>query len=572
MGESDRVQIDTLLATAPPGRTEQRIAIAAIVLSIICLFAMAPFARIPLTQVPAFIPAYEAALAVNDLITAVLLFGQFRRTRRLSLLAIASGYLFDALVVVLHALSFPGVFSPTGLLGAGVQTTAWLYVFWHGAFPGFILLYALIAGTRWEMWARSRDGAVLLAVVGVTLLAAAFGLVSTIGAGILPDIIVQGDYSRMISLGISPAILVLTAVAIAAMWRRRRATVLDMWLFAVLWVWLCDVSLSAVVGSARYDLGWYGGRLFGLFAASFVLCALLFDASKLYGRLEQALATAEAQNAELVRSRADLARVQRLEAVGQLTGGIAHDFNNLLTAILGALEMISRRPGDHDRVTRLADNAAKAANRGARLVRQLMTFARQQALRPEVLNPNSIVLEFEAMTGLAAGTPVAVTLRLDQAIHPVFVDATEFQAALLNLVTNARERDAGRRRVADRDAEHKAGGGRPAGQPRCPTRRLRHGGGDGFRQRHGSRHAGPGVRAVLHHQSRRRGHGPRPQSRVWLREKREGRGHDRIRAGPGHDGPAVSPPLPRGTGGPAPKRRRNAAPGPGRGGRAGGGG
>ena len=131
---------------------------------------------------------------------------------------------------------------------------------------------------------------------------------------------------------------------------------------------VCDVSLSAIVGSARYDLGWYAGRLYGVFAASFVLIALLIESNRLYARLASAVREAEVRNAELVRSRGELARAQRLEALGQWTGGIAHDFNNVLTAVTGGLEMIARRPSDHERVVRLAANATKAAARGTQLI------------------------------------------------------------------------------------------------------------------------------------------------------------------------------------------------------------
>ena len=103
-----------------------------------------PFVRVPLAQMPAFIPAYEAALFFIDLITAVLLFEQFVRLRAPPTLVLASAYLLDALLIVPHALTFPGAFAPTGLLGAKMQTTAWLYVFWHGGFPLFVIGYALL--------------------------------------------------------------------------------------------------------------------------------------------------------------------------------------------------------------------------------------------------------------------------------------------------------------------------------------------------------------------------------------------------------------------------------------------
>ena len=131
-----------LLATVVADPYHRRVAVAAIVASIAAFLAAVPFARVPLAPVPAFIPAYEASLVVVDLITAVLLFGQFAQIRSAALLALASGYLFDGLMTVGHALSFPGLITPTGWLGAGSQTTAWLYMFWHGGFPLFVIAYA----------------------------------------------------------------------------------------------------------------------------------------------------------------------------------------------------------------------------------------------------------------------------------------------------------------------------------------------------------------------------------------------------------------------------------------------
>jgi len=130
------------LSTLPAGRSERRLALVVVLASVVVFLAAAPFAKLPLAQIGAFIPIYESALVINDLITAVLLFGQFNILRSRALLMLASGYLFTATITVSHALSFPGLFSPTGLLGAGPQSTAWLYTFWHGGFPLAVIAYA----------------------------------------------------------------------------------------------------------------------------------------------------------------------------------------------------------------------------------------------------------------------------------------------------------------------------------------------------------------------------------------------------------------------------------------------
>ena len=175
------------LSTGVAGRREVRYALAALLVSAVIFFAAAPIATMQLANIPAFIPAYQAALVLSDLITAVLLFGQFNVLRSRALFALASGYLFTAFIAFAHALTFPGVFSPTGLLGAGPQSTAWMFMFWHGGFPLFVIAYALLKDEGREATGtssaigRPRGGsgiavlagaaAVLAIVCGLTLVA-----------------------------------------------------------------------------------------------------------------------------------------------------------------------------------------------------------------------------------------------------------------------------------------------------------------------------------------------------------------------------------------------------------------
>ena len=143
------------LANLPPSRAQRRIALAVIFALLGGLFVTAVLlAGIQLPRIDAFVPAYATAVFVNDLITAVLLFNQFSVLRSRAVLAISTGYLFTALMVVPWLLTFPGVFTPSGLLGAGLQSTNWLYVLRYGGFPTFVVAYALLQGTSpkrlWE--------------------------------------------------------------------------------------------------------------------------------------------------------------------------------------------------------------------------------------------------------------------------------------------------------------------------------------------------------------------------------------------------------------------------------------
>ena len=128
-----------------------------------------------------------------------------------------------------------------------------------------------------------------------------------------------------------------------------------------------------------------------------------------------------------------------MEAIGQLTGGVAHDFNNLLTVIVGGLDMVIRRPENTERVVRLAEAAMTAARRGEQLTQQLLAFSRRQMLRPQTLNPNRLLMDFEALARRAVGETVTLAFELDPGIDPIRIDAAQFESAVLNLIVNARD-------------------------------------------------------------------------------------------------------------------------------------
>src|ERR1700731_2836075 len=128
---------DFILSSLSPGLAQKRLALGVVLvlLAVFFITASGPLSAIRLPRIDAFIPAYASAMFVNDSITAVLLLAQFSILRSRALLAISSGYLFTAFILIPWMLSFPGVFTPGGLLGAGLQTTSWLYTVWPASFP-----------------------------------------------------------------------------------------------------------------------------------------------------------------------------------------------------------------------------------------------------------------------------------------------------------------------------------------------------------------------------------------------------------------------------------------------------
>jgi hypothetical protein len=136
-------QRQLLLATLPPSQGQIRAALGIVAALLVAFVVTVPYVNVQLPRVDAFVPTIATATIINDLITSVLLFSQFSIVRQKALLVLASGYLFTALIVIPWALAFPGLFAPTGLLGAGLQTTVWLYILWHVGSPLVLIAFAL---------------------------------------------------------------------------------------------------------------------------------------------------------------------------------------------------------------------------------------------------------------------------------------------------------------------------------------------------------------------------------------------------------------------------------------------
>jgi uncharacterized membrane protein YedE/YeeE len=114
-----------ILSSLSPSRAQKRLALSVVLALLVAFFIVAgPISTIQLGRIDAFVPAYATAMIVVDSITAALLYAQFSILRSRALLVIASGYLFTALMVIPWMLTFPGAFTPGGLLGAGLQTAA----------------------------------------------------------------------------------------------------------------------------------------------------------------------------------------------------------------------------------------------------------------------------------------------------------------------------------------------------------------------------------------------------------------------------------------------------------------
>jgi signal transduction histidine kinase len=411
----------SVLSASTPNRRHRKFALGVAAASVLTVVAVAPFARVPLGEVTPFIPIYQTATLLADFVTAVLLAADLVHSRQLRMVPVLAAYCFNAFIIIAHTLSFPGAFAPLGVIGGGPQTTAWLYYAWHGGFVLFLAAYALVPDT---LAIPARLG-IFGAVAAALALALACTWVAVAWSDRLPVIMRGNDYSLAVEQGIAPALLALGVLCVALLWRHRYRSVLDLWLLVVMCAWACDVVLAAVIGSQRFDLGFYAGRTFALLAGSLLMVSLIAEVVRL--------------QFQVARSQEIVARTHRLEALGQLAAGVAHDFNNLLVVISGTFERIEMAPRDFVRVQEWARGGVQATAQGAKLTQQLLALGRRQEPRQEVVGLSVVLDQLKPLLVHALGPLVRLELRHAAEADAVRIDRAGFEAAILNLVINARD-------------------------------------------------------------------------------------------------------------------------------------
>jgi Membrane-associated sensor, integral membrane domain len=227
--ESDRSA--PLLSDLPPTAFQTWFAVAVAAVALVAFITIAPFAGMPLRALNIFFPLLDAIVFVTDLITAVLLFSQFSIAGSRPLLALANGYFFSALIVVPHALTFTGGFSPTGLLGANIQTGSWLFIFWHIGFAAALLAYALLSidDRAQPLSPAPARSAIRWSVVSAIIVTCSLTWLATAGTYLLPPIVLDtNSISPLVVYPIWLAILI-SAAAVSVLAFRRRS-VLNQWL------------------------------------------------------------------------------------------------------------------------------------------------------------------------------------------------------------------------------------------------------------------------------------------------------------------------------------------------------
>jgi len=170
---------------------------------------------------------------------------------------------------------------------------------------------------------------------------------------------------------------------------------------------------------------------------------------ELESRVDERTAELASTNVQLLnqieereRVESTLNQLQRLEAVGQLTSGVAHDFNNLLTVVLGNIGFIEKGLAAANldgKLTQRLGYMRAAAERGAKLTDQLLSFSRRQRLEPRPLDLSQIIEGMRDLIQSTMGGSVRIDVKLSRDLWPALADPTQLELAVLNLAINARD-------------------------------------------------------------------------------------------------------------------------------------
>jgi signal transduction histidine kinase len=420
-----------ILSRLSPSRAQIRLALGC-ALALLVGFAATegPLSHIRTTRIDGFVPAYGTAIVVIDAVTAALLFAQFSILRNWNLLVIATAYLYTAFIGIPWMLTFPGVFAPHGLLGAGLQTTDILYILWHAGFPVFVTAYALLKRRGPPLRVRGPAGRAILASVALTaVVVCALTIFIIKNDRLMPDFATGLVHFSALWNYVAIFLLLCCCVAFVTLWVRR-SSVLDLWLLVVLFASVIEIVLISFPVLVRFSATWYLARAFSLVASSLVLFVLIYEIMILYAELFRAV-FAERRERE--------ARLITGEAI---SAAVAHELRQPLTGIMtnahAAVRWLDRTQPDLDEATAALNGIVATGHRATAVLESIRAIFRKGDIEKEPLEVNELVSE--TLTLVRADLQryrVSADAQIDGQLLPISGNRIQLQQVLLNLIGNA---------------------------------------------------------------------------------------------------------------------------------------
>jgi signal transduction histidine kinase len=419
------------LFDTPPDRKQVRLGLVIVGLVFIGSLAVLPAQNIHVGLITGLLPTLSTAMLVSDLITAAILYAQAGVFRSRALTILASGYVFGGLLLIPYTLTYPGAFAANGLLGAKVNTTAWIAAFWRVGVPIAVILYAWLkqADAAVRPVAERPPARVLGGVLGATALAILVTLLTTLGHDLLPPFFINRSEVVRSTLVLLNVVVISSTIAAMGMLFRQKKSMLDMWLLVAMSAWLAQSLLNMLLHS-RFSIGAYVFFALVLVSNFTVMLALLTESNRLYARLALAMS---AQNRE---------RDARLMSMDAVAVAIAHEVRQPIAAMVthasAGLRWLERDPPNLEMVTQSLKANVEQGHRASDLIASMRSVATKRSGELTTFNLNELVREAVSLLDreLALGN-IAPELALDEALPPIFADRVQMQQVLINLLTNA---------------------------------------------------------------------------------------------------------------------------------------
>ena len=200
-------------------------------------------------------------------------------------------------------------------------------------------------------------------------------------------------------------------------------------------------ALKIASEAGRYEEdGWRVRKDGSFFWASVIIDPIRDETGELIGfaKITRDITERKEAQEKLAAVQRQLAELQKLDALGQLTGGVAHDFNNLLMIISGSIHTI-RKDVTGEKALKALQSIDAASQRAASLTRQLLTFARRGSVQPQSIKLSERLNVLRDVLNSGLGSMVSLRIDVADDVSNIIVDPSEFETALVNLVINARD-------------------------------------------------------------------------------------------------------------------------------------
>ena len=432
-----RDEFEYSVAALPPTPRHRRLALAVVVVTLAAYGAVLPFSGTPLPRIDSFVPTVVAIAFVTDLVTAVLLFGQFSATGSRALLMLASGYLFSSLILIPYVVTFPGAFARTDLLGAGPLSAAWLNMFFRFGLAVATVGYALLTSGKptKDSIEPSPRPAIFWSVAIVIIVVCALTSAVTAGHDFLPPTV---DGGNVLPLGhyVNGIIALTNLFALLLLWSRGKS-VLDLWLMVAVCALIVETATIALLTTGRFSVGFYATRVISLLVSKVVLIVLLSETVRLHARLSIANKDLSIANRNLQHE-----RESKLTNTGTVLAAIAHEVRQPLTGIhlqaAAGHRFLDRASPDVERATGLFEQIKRDAFRTNELFEGLLDLFKAGEHEHQPVDMNALVDEaVQLLRKELDGHDIAIRTRLASELPVILGNTAQLREVILNLVQNA---------------------------------------------------------------------------------------------------------------------------------------